>query len=459
MRFLCLLAVVVAPLGCGNGPAGPAKGPSSELAFAPRFDRMRLAVGPPGDTELGAASLAPPSLELRSSTPSVGYLEGATRLSHVFEALRALEDGQSHDDVRIVQYGDSHTASDLGAAVFRRLLQARFGDGGRGFVSMGKPWKTYVQDGIRGGMTKEFAPKKIHAEDGRFSGDGCYGLLGVAIDADRPGARAWTQVAPPTSRVELDYWQQPRGGSFDVFIDGTHAGRVATRAPRSDSGFFAFEVPDAPHEVELRTVGDGSVRVFGMALDRAQAGVLVDALGINGAQVFTPLHWSEEHFTQQLRRRAPDLVVLAYGTNEALDSKLDMTEYERALVDLLGRVARAVPSASCLLLGPPDLALASKTEPDDWTTSARVLDIVAVQQRVASAGGCAFYDQLQAMGGPGSMAAWALEAEPRAARDRVHLKRSGYAQLATSLTTDLLRAYDAWRAEPRVPKTWDVAAR
>jgi lysophospholipase L1-like esterase len=244
-----------------------------------------------------------------------------------------------------------------------------------------------------------------------------------------------------------------------VFIDGTHAGRVATRAQRPESGFFAFEVPDAPHEVELRTVGDGSVRVFGMALDRAQAGVLVDALGINGAQIFTPLRWSEEHFAQQLRRRAPDLVVLAYGTNEALDSNLEMTDYERALVDLLGRVARAVPSASCLLLGPPDLARASKIDPDEWTPSPRVLDVVDVQKRVASAAGCAFYDQLQAMGGPGSMVAWASEPEPRAARDRVHLKRSGYAQLATSLTTDLLRAYEAWRAEPRPPKTWDVAAR
>jgi lysophospholipase L1-like esterase len=152
-------------------------------------------------------------------------------------------------------------------------------------------------------------------------------------------------------------------------------------------------------------------------------------------------------------------VVLAYGTNEALDSNLEMTDYERALVDLLGRVARAVPSASCLLLGPPDLARASKIDPDEWTPSPRVLDVVDVQKRVASAAGCAFYDQLQAMGGPGSMVAWASEPEPRAARDRVHLKRSGYAQLATSLTTDLLRAYEAWRAEPRPPKTWDVAAR
>jgi len=381
-------------------------------------------------------------------------------LSHVFEALEGLEDGRGHDDVRILQYGDSHTASDVESAALRRQLQTRFGDGGRGFVSVGKPWKTYVQDGIRGGMTKEFEPRRTRFDDGRQSGDGCYGLLGVAIGSDRPGARAWTQVALPSSRVEIDYWQQPRGGSFDVFIDGSHTGRIKTRSEQPEGGFFAFDVADAPHEVELRTVGDGDVRVFGMALDRARAGVLLDALGINGAQVFTALRWSEEHFAKQLSRRAPDLVVLAYGTNEALDPKLDLEDYERALVDLLGRVSRAVPRSSCLLLGPPDLARRSAAAGDAWVTWPRLLDIVAAQRRVAKAAGCAFYDQLEAMGGPGSMAAWASEPEPRGGRDRVHMTRIGYTQLGTAIATDFIRAYEAWRSDGAgAHKTWGVAAR
>jgi lysophospholipase L1-like esterase len=315
------------------------------------------------------------------------------------------------------------------SAALRRQLQTRFGDGGRGFVSVGKPWKTYVQDGIRGGMTKEFEPRRTRFDDGRQSGDGCYGLLGVAIGSDRPGARAWTQVALPSSRVEIDYWQQPRGGSFDVFIDGSHTGRITTRSEQPEGGFFAFDVADAPHEVELRTVGDGDVRVFGMALDRARAG-------------------------------APDVVVLAYGTNEALDPKLDLGDYERALVDLLGRVARAVPRSSCLLLGPPDLARRSAAAGDAWVTWPRLLDIVAAQRRVAGAAGCAFYDQLEAMGGPGSMATWASEPEPRGGRDRVHMTRIGYTQLGTAIATDFIRAYEAWRSDGTAAhKTWGVAAR
>jgi lysophospholipase L1-like esterase len=301
-------------------------------------------------------------------------------------------------------------------------------------------------------MTKDFEPEKIVYKGGHFSGDGCYGLLGIGIGASSGGARAWTEVAPRFSHVEIDYRQEPRGGSFDVFFDGAKAGRIATRAPQPGSGYFGFDLADVPHQVELRTVGDGEVRVFGMTLDRAQAGVVVDALGINGAQIFTLLRANEEHFAEQLRHRAPELVVLAYGTNEALEPGLTDTEYEQKLVEELGRIERAVPAASCLLLGPPDLARHTKGR-DDWKTWPRIVEIVAAQRRVAEAAGCAFYDQLEAMGGPGGMAAWSSEPEPRGGRDRVHLTRTGYSQLATSFATDLIRAYDDWRAEKGLEPT------
>jgi len=448
------------------GCAAPPKGPPSEIVAAPRVARSggEDAVSPetPAPTPLSlptpSSAPTPASVSIPASSPTlafsttVGHLEGPGRLAHLFEALSGIEDGHAHDDVRILQYGDSHTAADLGTGAFRRALQARYGDGGRGFVSVGRPWTSFSQDGIHGGMTKEFEPQRTSFKDGRFSGDGCYGLLGIGIGAASSGARAWTEVGPRFSRVELDYWQEPRGGSFDVFIDGARAGRVATRAAQPGSGYFGFNLADASHQVELRTLGDGEVRVFGMTLDRPEAGVVVDALGINGAQIFNLLRANEEHFAEQLRHRAPKLVVLAYGTNEALEPRLTDTEYEDKLVEVLGRIERAAPAASCLLLGPPDLARRAKGK-DDWKTWPRVLEILAVQRRVAEAAGCAFYDQLGAMGGPGSMAAWASEPEPRGNRDRVHLTRSGYLQLGTSFATDLMRAYDDWRAEKGLAPT------
>jgi lysophospholipase L1-like esterase len=460
--------------GCGEGAATPPREPSSEIAVAPPLTRpdtppdgaMLLQTPPDGAVAVDTPPPVAPSAAL--AMPPVGHLTGPGHLEHAFEVLAGLEDGHRHDDVRVLQYGDSHTASDLGVAVFRHALQVRFGEGGRGFVPLGRPWKTFGGDGLHTGMDAEFEPSRVKYAKGSFTGEGgCYGLLGVGIETEHANAKAWTEVSAPASHIELAYAAQPQGGSFDVIIDGSQAGRVATRGAEAKGGFFAFDVTDAPHRVEVRAVGDGDVRIYGMNLDRPSAGVVVDALGINGAQFSTPLRWGEACFAEQVRHVSPDLVVLAYGTNEALEPGLTDAQLERQMVDLLGRVARAQPTASCMILGPPDLARRQRAEKpekpgktrkadrtdasskgaDGWTTWPRVTEIVAVEKRVAEAAGCAFYDQMEAMGGAGSMAQWASEADPRGGRDRVHLRRTGYAQLATSFATDLTHAYDEWRAQ------------
>lgn len=469
MRPYIVLLILSLACGCGEGAATPPREPSSEIAVLPAVTRPDIP--PDGAASLQGPADGTPASDAPSPPPTVvpmapvGHLTGAAHLAHVFDALAGLEDGHRHDDARFVQYGDSHTASDLGVAVFRHALQSRFGEGGRGFVPLGRPWKTFGGDGLHTGMDAEFEPTRVRYVKGGFAGEGgCYGLLGVGIETDRANAKAWTEVGASASHVELAYAAQPQGGSFDVFIDGTHAGRVATRGSDAKGGFFAFDVADAPHRVEVRAVGDGDVRIYGMNLGRPSAGVIVDALGINGAQFTTPLRWGETCFAEQLQHVSPDLVIVAYGTNEALEPGLTDAQLERQMVDLLGRVARAQPTSSCLVLGPPDLARrqsgakperarrADRTDGREkseggWQTWPRITEVVAIEKRVAEAAGCGFYDQMEAMGGPGSMARWASEADPRAGHDCVHLRRTGYAEVATDLATDLMHAYDEWRAQ------------
>ncbi len=434
VRRLALAAVLAClpGLGCGETVSTPKPTALDGLKASATTGRPPIAETP--------AEIVTPT---RAS--SVGALERPGALRRFFEALARLEAGQAQDDVRITQFGDSHTAADVQTATVRRALQARFGDGGRGFVAIGRPWKQWLQDGVRVGMSSEWGTEKAKLERGKPVGDGMYGLLGIGLATRKRGARAWTDVSAKTSHAELAYLEQPGGGAFDVFIDGVRVVRVSTRGERPVSAFRSFSVAEgSAHQLEVRAVGDGDVRVFGVSLDREERGVVVDALGINGARVSTALAWNEQHWAEQLAHRAPALVVLAYGTNESTDVDMPPYVYERQLVDLLGRVARAVPSASCLILGPPDRAVRTT---EGWRTAPKILEIVATQRRVAEAAGCAFYDQLAAMGGEGSIAQWAEEEPPRAQKDRCHLTREGYAQLGSALASDLMRAYTAWRRE------------
>ncbi len=464
-----LLVVVWSPVlalvfGCGDMVAGSKLPPTaaSDPVSTPQVSRPSaspsqasgappfLDAEPPdaiADANASGPVVVTDSGSAMRTTP-IGSLRGPHLLRHFYESLARLEDGHARDDVRILQFGDSHTASDLPTGAVRRALQQRFGDGGRGFVSIGKPWRKYTQDAIHTGMAKEFAPEK-----GKHGvGDGSYGLLGIAIESSQRDAKAWLDATAPASRLELAYLEQPRGGTFEVDIDGAKTAKIASQGAKRQSAWRAFDVAEGPHKIEVRVAGDGDVRLFGVTLDRSAAGVMVDALGINGAQIHTALAWNEAHFAEQLKHRAPDVVVLAYGTNESLE-RLSAADYERKLVDLLGRVARAVPSASCLLLGPPDRAALTKGTKDDWKTAAKLVEIVDSQRRVAEAAGCGFYDQLEAMGGQGTIAVWAKEPHPRAGKDRVHLTRDGYTALANALVADLLRAYGVWRTDSGLAPT------
>jgi lysophospholipase L1-like esterase len=450
-RFV--FGILAFAFGCGAcGDASPVRRPASggDLAMAPHLDRPATeaaveapAVSLPVQVTSATATSALP--QLRGPTT----LENAQALSHFFDALARLESGSSHDDVTVLHFGDSHTAADFETGPIRRALQARFGDGGRGFVAIGEPWKRYVQEGLRNGITRDWKSERGKPKRRGFEGDGMYGLDGVSLVTTRSGARAWGDYTAKSSRVEVSFLERPRGGSFDVAIDGAKIARVSTRASAARSGFKAFPVSEGPHRVEVVANGDGEVRLFGVDLGRDAVGVTYDALGINGARITNALTWDEAHMAEQIRHRAPSLVVLAYGTNESGDTDVPIDTYERQLVELLGRMERAAPSASCLLLGPPDRAVFMG---DGWMTSPRLVQIDEAQRRVAQAAGCAYFSQLDAMGGPGSIAQWADEPQPRAARDRVHLSREGYSQLAAAFSTELLRTYDAWRANAPPPE-------
>jgi lysophospholipase L1-like esterase len=438
MRAVLFCALTL--FACGEAVAGPKPAKNDVVAVAPGVTRPSPPPAASEDVATEPVKVVPVAPAEQRGT---GALEGAKALHRFWDKLDRLESGTEHDDVRIVQFGDSHTLADVQTSAARKLLQTKFGDGGRGFVAIGKPFKYWVQDGVRNGMTNEWATERGRFVQGKFAGDGLYGLGGAALVTQRRGARAWVETKSPVSSIDLSYLAHPRGGSLDILVDGAKIARVSTKADKAQSGFKSFDVPEGLHNVEVVSGGDGDLRLFGAALDRRANGVVYDAIGINGVRASNLLHETEEHMTEQLRHRAPDLVVLAYGTNESTDDTSNET-YERQLVDVLGRVARAVPSAACLLLGPPDRAVESA---QGYITAPRILEVIAVQRRVADAAGCAFYSQYDAMGGDGTIASWAMEDPPRAQRDRVHLTREGYTQMGSAFASDLLRAYGAYRDE------------
>jgi lysophospholipase L1-like esterase len=362
---------------------------------------------------------------------------GVLRSFHAALARAQAGEGQA----RILFYGASHVASDSFTGPLREALQRRFGDAGHGFVLPVHPWRSYRHAGVEvDSNARLWEPLRVRAT---VSADdvGYYGLAGVAMETDRRGAygevrtSARASVGRTASFFEVFFLEQPGGGDFDVLIDGRRVRTVQTSAEAPSAGYATFHVEDGPHAFRVEARGNGKVRVFGVALEREKPGVVLDTLGINGSRVRSHLFWEDSLYREHLVRRNPDLVVLAYGTNESGDDQ-PLEDYAREVRQVVERVRETVPNASCLLMGPTDRP--ARTDDGTFVDRPRTARINAIQRELALDLGCGYFDLLAFQGGPLSMVEWAASEPAYGQPDHVHLTMRGYHRLAGILYEALL---------------------
>ncbi|MBV9745580.1 MAG: hypothetical protein JO099_17605 [Acidobacteriia bacterium] len=344
-------------------------------------------------------------------------------LDQFYAALRRTEHGDAGAVTRTVHYGDSPTTADLITGDTRVMLQQRFGDAGHGFVLIAKPWAWYEHRGVElsGSGWQMLPASRFEARDGLF------GLGGVSFTGSDSAHTEIKFRDPTQSRFELYYLKQPGGGTITISADGRLIESVDTTSEAKAAGFYPFSVEGGASRIELRP--HGNIRLFGITAEKPATGVVYDSLGLNGASVRVMTHiFKAQHWTEQLRHRDPNLVIVNYGTNEADFADFVDHGYEPELREAIGRIRAAVPEASILVMSPMDRGRRSGI--GEIETMDTIPRIVEIQRRVAKETGCAFFDTFAAMGGAGTMARW-YNAQPRlVSADLIHPYPAGGKQIA-----------------------------
>jgi len=407
-------------------------GARSNLSPAPALKPALLASSP---TPLAAPS-APPSAG--AVEPPSARTEGALKLPHFHAALHELEAKKRKEHVRLLWFGDSHTAADFLPGATRRELSSRFGPGGPGYVALGV--KNFRNFSAKLELSGNFRLEPDSPALAARQVDGIFGIYGRRALLQSADARASAVVLPQAVRGRVKWevlYRLRAGASFRLLLGATSPLEVDERTPSvktAGSPIRRFlREGGASDKLELRA-GSGSVELFGAIAECSEPGIVIDNLGINGARAATPLAWEEGPFVAELAARHPQLVILAYGTNEVFEARA-VDRYRDYFKDLVGRIRRAAPAADCLVLGPPDAA------GNQNGSHPRVSEIDAVQQRAAAELGCAFFSQRQAMGGDGGFFRWSKESPPLASPDGIHLTNRGYERLGVEIAQALLSGY------------------
>lgn len=353
-----------------------------------------------------------------------GGLVNYGRRSAWVEKLQGLAQGKN-EKLRILQIGDSHTAGDYFTHALRQSLQQRFGNGGIGWV--------YPQ--------RVSGQRQAQIE---YSGEGWETLSSRNREADFPlggiiarsngGSTGLNPRQAPGGTADITFVVRPVLAASPLTVTDA-AGRTAASWPGHGTGHWQYHRFQAALPIRYHAQTGDVWDVGHINIENPGPGVVVSAMGINGAQLNHWQRWRRD-WAQDLAATRADLVILAYGTNEAFDKRLDLAETAHTLRERIGQIRRALPQAGILIIGAPE-SLRNKGS-NGCNSRPPMLDAVQqIQQDTARAQQTWYWSWQAAMGGRCSMKNWMNQG--LAARDAVHFSAEGYRRAGSLLADALIR--------------------
>jgi lysophospholipase L1-like esterase len=355
----------------------------------------------------------------------------------------------------ILQLGDSHTAADFFSGRVRDKLQEAFGAGGDAYVVPGKP-----HPGVRSALfssdaSDDWSYEALQRSDDhkRFHISGFNALTHHASGALTMRSRNGRAY----DYADVGFVAQPGGGHAEVLLDGAPAGEVSLDGESGHVVPFVARLKNGQefHELAIKALDDAGVGVTGVKLGRDGDGVSYLSIGYPGATVQLLQKLDNGNLAEDFRELQPDVVVLAFGTNEGFNDNLDVGAYIQQYEQIVRRMQALRPGLKIVIVGPADAARPSgqchaegvgqhctsagtvqTASADAGSGNCRFpvppkLNLVReAQRKLAQKIGAAFWDWSSVQPGPCGAQVWAAANPPLMAHDYVHMTLDGYKQSA-----------------------------
>ncbi len=341
---------------------------------------------------------------------------GATVYDYGDKNINQLKKAYKQGNLHILQIGDSHTAGDYFTEQLRKRLQRELGDGGLGFAY---PDKLNGQRNARHDYVSSWDTDS--SKHNKWGGN--YPIGGVVATAN----------GPFNSLTLTSQYYAGDTQTADIVVYGdkgqklTLTNRYGTKTLQLvRSGWQTLRASITfPTSIQA----DYNVKIGGFWLKHKSGGI-VSTMGINGS---TQDYWNRwrSNLAQGLAFSQANLVILAYGTNEAFRSSANSLTSD--MNKAIRHIRQGLPNATILIVGAPESLKSTSGQCGRRSPS---LDSVQYQLRqVAQRNRTLYWDWQEAMGGSCSMKSWVNQG--LSARDGVHFSRAGYNRVANDLYNNL----------------------
>lgn len=333
----------------------------------------------------------------------------------------------NNQQVHIVQLGDSHTAGDSMTDALRSSLQSHYGNGGMGWaMPMYFSGQRMARFGYDNYQWTPVSSRRTTSED--------YTLGGLIAKPNGTGSTLTIKSKrnEPTQNIIVSIKQ----GAYDGALSGVDANgnRFTLEAPIKNGTWQTTKIhAKLPFTITANgTMNDTAIGGW-WAFNANGTGATVSSLGINGAELSHWSRWNTAAWQNELATVAPNLIILAYGTNEAYNS-VEPERVRQVLTERIAQIRKASPNSAIMIVSSPEAL--KNTAGSCGTRPSKLSDIQEVQRQTAQSLQTLFWDWQGAMGGSCSMKGWINGG--KASKDGVHFTHSGYTQLGNLMADDII---------------------
>lgn len=349
-----------------------------------------------------------------------------------WSAVRKAFAGCDSGRVTVVHLGDSHIQADGATEVTRRNLQARYGNGGRGFVAplkiagTNEPLNYILTSSSQ--WNSAVLLRTPWAVDMQFSG----------VSISPKSEKFDLTVNTSTRRSQADPFRVIRVfyGGAQVSVDSvSSAGIPLAFDTEADDGVVLVALAEDVPELTLCMSAKGTTFIAGLELLKASPGLVYTAIGNNGACFSS--YAGLGIIGSRVARMRPALVVLSMGTNEAFSTMLPK-RFRETVGMLVDEIKAANPQAAILIVTPQEChkRIAARRRKGRRRSGRFTVNQKVRTMRDELLAFCrdehvAVYDYYSVAGGEGSAQRW-IDAG-LFGRDRIHLNWDGYALMGQLL--------------------------
>lgn len=402
-----------------------------------------------GDTAVGSLPTVvvpdtPPIIYTYDYADNANIVNSAANV--IIDSTRALEPfmcklqelrSGANKTVSVLHIGDSHLQADFWSGHVRELIQADFGNAGRGLIT---PYK------LAG--TNEPRNYSIQTPLSRFTYKGTERGL-----KEMPGVTG-VAVAFEGQDCAFNIWSK---GEFNTVTVLHHpAAPMLTVSERFDMGMHCtYDDTPTATRIALNQLTDTLVlrgkltnrynnpTFYGFSLENGRPGVLYHMIGLNGA-AFEHIADHTTLLEGGAKDLNPDLIVVSLGVNNCFGSGYRPELFRKVVDRFVGRLTEAYPGCAILLTTPIE-SCSRPSRRAAYRVNPNVADVARAICETAREYDVACWDMYAAAGGEGSNAKWYAEKLIR--DDRLHFSERGYTLLGDMLYGALADYYNNRLAE------------